>query len=348
MTVSPTPHVTTSTTTVSPSNLREFKLIENLCIKEKEINSLRAKNLLECLEKCQQNEKCTSASYNPLLTFYNCFLYNQSTETTIRSNWTSLIQIKQETTIISTVEYTSFSETYSANVMASSVCYDLFNNKSLNKIVFTLDKYLYNTNGWSIFTMSKLAQFDSSWQLNTIQNLFLFGTCSFGTTDRNIKLQSFILFYSPEGNCYENKPLEKQLITNENNLMSKKKKEEYKSIINLLSNELFEGSFFEFKNIKIHRSSNIDDSELMNFLIENIKKVINSDDRCLFLAEQIRKKIGSFWNVLVNQIDQVDQISVVSKSNTYLRVHLNQFDVILFHTSYTKCLNLNLEIELDN
>jgi len=86
----------------------------------------------------------------------------------------------------------------------------------------------------------------------------------------------------------------------------------------------------------------------MNFLIENIKKVINSDDRYLFLAEQIRKKIGSFWNVLVNQIDQVDQISVVSKSNTYLRVHLNQFDVILFHTSYTKCLNLNLEIELDN
>ena len=72
------------------------------------------------------------------------------------------------------------------------------------------------------------------------------------------------------------------------------------------------------------------------------KKIINSDTGGLFLAEQIRQKIGSFWNVLVNPIGHVDQISVVSKSSTYLRVQLNQFDVILFHTSYLKCLGLDI------
>ena len=160
-------------------------------------------------------------------------------------------------------------------------------------------------------------------------------------------MQSFILFYSPEGNCVENTILEKMLITNENNLMTSKKKKEYESIINLLSNEFFDSPFFEFKKLKIHRTTNINESTLMNFLIENIKKVIDKSNITVFLGEQIRQEIGSFWNVLVNPIGHVDQISVVSKSNTYLRVQISEYDVILFHTSYTKCINLELELELE-
>ena len=289
--------------------------------------------MFECLEKCQLNDLCVSVSFGHLRAFENCFLFNNSSESTIRSDWSTFIEVKQETTILSTVEYTSFKEKYSANVMASSICYDIYNNKSIDKILFTLDKYLYDTNGWSIITLSKLARLSSTWQLNTIQNLFLFATCSFG--DLNLfKMQSFILFYSPEGNCVENTILEKMLITNENNLMTSKKKKEYESIINLLSNELFDSPFFEFKKLKIHRTTNINESTLMNFLIENIKKVIDKSNITVL-------------NVLVNPIDHVDQISVVSKSNTYLRVQISEYDVILFHTSYTKCINLELELELE-
>ena len=47
------------------------------------------------------------------------------------------------------------------------------------------------------------------------------------------------------------------------------------SAINLLSSKLFDSPFFDFKHLKIHRSSNVNESDLTNFLIEKTKKGYN-------------------------------------------------------------------------
>jgi hypothetical protein len=219
---------------------------------------------------------------------------------------------KEKSFIMSTVEFTTFAEKYTVNVLAASICFDLVNNQSLSSIVLALDKNLALTAG---FSLNKLASSYSTWSLNMIQNLFMYGTCtsstrSINTQDNSIKsfkAFSFVLYYPPEGDCYAS--------SMESILNYKNGSDEFAQIINTLLMKKFKNNLLIFDDYNVHRSTNIESPLLLLMLINTVLDSIKYSSNTL-LAENIRKKLGEYWNVIVNQfVFNLCQISVISSKN---------------------------------
>ena len=178
-----------------PAQQKSFKLVEYRRLESpfREYNSLA--NLSQCLDICRSTRDCVALSYDTqsldTSLSFKCALFNSSSKYRSSQNWSSLIELEREVTIISTVEYTSFVEKYTANTLASSICYELYNNNSLDMVRRSLDLYLTDTSGWSYFAMSKLAGPSSSWNLNVMKNLFLHGTCTFSNNKKSDSSSGF-------------------------------------------------------------------------------------------------------------------------------------------------------------
>ena len=331
---------------------RNFKMVFNVKHKNKWFEILDTANEFDCLKRCQLIESCNGASATKInATTFRCVLFKKGFDSEYNLNWISFIKIVSESTIISTVEYTTFKETHVAKVLASSICYELSrSNNTLSSFIRQLDENLVDTNGWSIISFSKLTNIYSSSSLNTIQNLYLFGSCTSSLIDleddidrqsitRNIdalKTASFILFYSPEKNCIYNNteginPTENQNPANVQNY------QELDMITKFLALNSFGNEFLSFKKYKIHRSTNIASPFRLSYLINCIESVITDKKNNLFLAEEVKKKVGQYWNVLVNPIGLISQVSVVFNKDTFLRIEMLEYDIIMFQTPLNKC-----------
>ena len=352
-TTSTTTTTTTSTTTSiaqKKGKKRNFKMVFNVKHYNNWFQVLDTANEFDCLEQCQLIESCEGSSTDKInATTFRCVLHKKGFRSEYNLNSISFIEIVSESTIISTVEYTTFKETHVAKVLASSICYELSqSNNSLSSFVRQLDENLVDTNGWSIISLSKLSNVYSSWNLNTIQNLFLFGTCtsssrdlkdeenSIKTNNNALKTSTFILFYSPEKNCIHNNtdwmnPVEKLNAANVENY------KELDTITQILSLDSFQNEYLSFRSYKIHRSTNIASPFHLSYLIKNLQSVINNKQSKLFLAEEIKKTVGQYWNVLVNPIGLLSQVSIVFDKNTFLRIQMGEYDIIMFHTPIDKC-----------
>ena len=355
-TITTTSTNTSTTTSISQKKgkKRNFKMVFNVKHYNNWFQVLDTANEFDCLEQCQLVESCEGSSTSKInATTFHCSLHKKGFTSEYSLNSISFIEIVSESTIISTVEYTTFKETHVAKVLASSICYELSQrNNSLSSFVRQLDENLVDTNGWSIISFSKLSNVYSSWNLNTIQNLFLFGTCtatlrdlkegrdsskeSIETNNKALKTASFVLFYSPEKNCIQNNtdwmnPAEKP------NAASVENYKELNSITQVLSLDSFQNEYLEFQSYKIHRSTNIASPFHLSYLIKSLQSVITKKQSKLFLAEEIKKKVGQYWNVLVNPIGLISQVSLVFDKNTFLRIQMSGYDIMMFHTPLNKC-----------
>jgi hypothetical protein len=347
---------TSTSTTTSPAQKkfkkRNFKMVFNIQHNNYWFQVLDTANEFDCLEQCQLIESCEGSSANKInAKTFRCVLHKKGFTSEYSLNSISFIEIISESTIVSTVEYTTFKETHVAKVLASTICYELSKSKnSLGSFVRQLDENLVDTNGWSLISFSKLSNVYSSWNLNTIQNLFLFGSCTSTLRDLNeerdekniksnnnaLKTESFILFYSPEKNCIHN-------YTDWMNTAEQPDKASLKNyklldaIIQVLSSNNSRNEYLSFESYKIHRSTNIASPFHLSYLIGSLQSVITNEQIKLFLAEEIKKKVGQNWNVLVNPIGLLSQVSLVFDKNTFLRIQMSEYDIIMFHTPLNKC-----------
>lgn len=236
-----------------------------------------------------------------------------------------------------TVEFTSFPEKYTAKLLTSSVCHDLANGFDLTNLVYSLDNKLTTTNGWSIYTLRKLMTSESTYSLNTIENLFLFGSCTSRIEQINMfNSFSFILFYSPENNCFKNNQLASDLGKNRSEAYDRDLKE-FDFIIQMLNfAALSTQTKIQFDKYSIHKSTTIKSARLLKLLITSVIKVVEKNEKVL-IAEEIRKLIGPYWNVICNPADHMHEITVVFQPETFLRMTIDKYELVLFHTSYRDC-----------
>ncbi|CAF0996079.1 unnamed protein product, partial [Brachionus calyciflorus] len=290
-------------------------------------NSTGFNSLKECWYSClyeDPQKKCLAVSFNGKICL---FFDNLNSKANIyESDWTSIVKKKQISLILNTIEFTTFPEKYTASVLGASICFDLVKNQSINSLILALDKHLDLTTGWSFFSLKKLASSYSTWSLNMIQNLFLYGSCTSSNRDINSnKIQSFqafsfVLYYPPEGNCFDSS-MESLLNNNLTEL------NEFTTIINTLSMKKFKSKFLIFDEYKVHRSTNINSPLLLSILIKTVLDSVKYSSNSSLLAEIIRKKLGDYWNVVINHVGDLINLNVAYRAKTFLRLEVDNYDI---------------------
>jgi hypothetical protein len=316
-------------------------------------NDIKSVNVpgAECYSRCVATSDCTHFAWNPE-NDGTCWLKRGSLskdDAVISKNGWNVCGIinnkrkkrnaaqKGQSLVLGTVEYTTFPERIVASSLTGSICYDLANNNSLSSITLALDKYLSSTTGWAIFSLNKIANTHSTWSLNMMQNLFLFGSCSssyyLGEKRTIFNTHSFVLYYPSEGNCYKSSL---DWMVNYNTSVNSDS-DKFKSVILLFSLKSFNSEYVSFEKYKLHRSTSIQSPMLMSFLVNSVLSTFEYSRSKLITSEEIRHRIGPYWNVIVNRIGDLLESNVVYRSHTFFRIQIGDYDIVIYHTPYKNC-----------
>ena len=238
--------------------------------------------------------------------------------------------------LLSSIEYSALNDKILENELSSAICLQL---QSSSNLISVLERMVQKSNsagwsnGWSIVVLDRILSSESSVSVNTIENLFLYGVCTSSDQaeeKKSFQAKSFFLYHLPENNCFND--VDERRFESSSTASNKA----FKEILDFLQDERFTEEFFPYREFKIHRSTSIKSPELLEYLVNEVSEAVETNK--LFLSERIRESLGTFWNVFVNPVGLGMQIVTPFRANSFLRMHFRGYDIIIFHTPYSRCL----------